>query len=175
MFMPWFQRGLLCCLLVGPLAACAERNGLPEVANHPLAPGFNLADSGGQRVSAGEFAGEAMVVNFWATWCPPCLEEMPSLQRAADILAADGVHVVGIAVGEEEGPVNEYRATYPEVRFPLLLDPQTQAAQAWKVRGLPTSFIVDPQGHIRYRIIGTLEWDDPAVLKQIRALNHEAR
>lgn len=95
---------------------------------------------------------------------------MPSMQSAWELLEPEGILMFGINVGENEDIIFEFTANYP-VEFPLLLDTDSSVIKQWPVRGLPTTFIVDPEGQIVYQAIGGREWDDPALLSMIRSLN----
>ena len=81
----------------------------------------------------------------------------------------DGIHMLAINVGEDEDTIFQFTANYP-VDFPLLMDSDSGVINQWPVRGLPTTFVVDPKGRISYRAIGGREWDDPALLSLVRAL-----
>ncbi len=153
------------------LAAAPPAGGqmLTPVAARPQAPGFELTDIDGVRHRLADYRGRVVIINFWATWCPPCREEMPSMQRAWAQLREQGVVMLGIDVGEDEDTIFEFTASYP-VDFPLLMDRDSAVVRAWGVRGLPTTFVIDAGGRIRYRAIGGRRWDDAAVLDRIRAL-----
>ena len=91
------------------------------------------------------------------------------MQRAWEQLQGEGILMLGINVGEDEDTIFPFTADYP-VDFPLLLDRESAVTGQWPVRGLPTTFVVDPAGRIVYRAIGSREWDDPALLALVRAL-----
>ena len=150
-------------------AAQQPGEGLTALSERLAAPDFELTDIDGNSFRLSDHAGHVVVVNFWATWCPPCREEMPSMQRAWEKLREEGVLMVGIDVGEDEDTIFLFSADYP-VEFPLLMDSDSSVTAQWSVRGLPTTYIVDPEGYIVYRAIGSREWDDPKLMEQIRAL-----
>ncbi len=157
------------CLL--SLLAFAQQPGagLTRLPDPPPAPDFALADIDGNVFRLSEYRGRVLVINFWATWCLPCRDEMPSMQRAWEQLEAEGILLLGINVGEDEDTIFQFTADYP-VDFPLLLDRDSRVIGAWAVRGLPTTFVVGPAGRIVFRAIGSREWDDPGLLAQIREL-----
>lgn len=146
--------------------------GLAPIADRPTAPAFDLADPSGKRVRLADFQGKPLIVNFWATWCPPCRAEMPSMQRAWDQVRGEGIEVIAINVGESAGAIERFREQ-AKVGFPLPMDTDSTVVQAWPVRGLPTTFVVDPQGRLAYKAAGEREWDDPALLDLVRALKAE--
>jgi len=142
---------------------------LYEVPGRPAAPDFSAEDMDGAVHTLSAYRGKVIILNFWATWCPPCREEMPSMERAWQMLKRENIVMLAINVGEDEDTIFEFTASYP-VEFPLLLDRESAVIGNWPVRGLPTTFVIDPQGKIVYRAIGGRDWDDPGVLKKIRAL-----
>lgn len=143
--------------------------GLTILPEKPQAADFSLQDLDGGAHRLSDYRGRVVIVNFWATWCPPCRAEMPSMQRAWEQLEDEGILMFGIDVGEDEDTVFQFTANYP-VEFPLLLDRDSKIIEQWPVNGLPTTFVVDTEGRIVYRAIGGREWDDPALLSLVRAL-----
>jgi peroxiredoxin len=167
------MRGLLLAAVLVlfslPSAAQQAGAGLTRLADAPLAPDFSLLDMDGAVYRLSDYRGRVVIVNFWATWCPPCREEMPSMQRAWEQLRAEGILMFGINVGEDEDTIFQFTANYP-VDFPLLMDSHSAITGRWPVLGLPTTFVVDPAGRLVYQAIGSREWDDPALLALIREL-----
>ncbi len=143
--------------------------GLTRLPGAPQAPDFVLYDLDDNLHRLSDYRGQVVIINFWATWCPPCRAEMPSMQRAWEQLEKEAVLMFGIDVGEDEDTIFQFTANYP-VEFPLLMDSDSRVINQWPVRGLPTTFIVDPGGRIVYQAIGSREWDDPAILALVRAL-----
>ncbi|MCF7984274.1 MAG: TlpA family protein disulfide reductase [Thiohalocapsa sp.] len=146
---------------------------LDPVPDRPRAPDFDLEGPDGIRYSLADMRGKPVIVNFWATWCPPCRAEMPSMQRAWEQVADEGILLVAVNVGEDAQTINDFLTQVP-VDFPLPMDVSSEAAPRWPMRGLPTTFVVDPDGHIVYRAQGEREWDDPALLDLVRALRSDA-
>jgi len=138
------------------------------------APTFNLQDTNGQRYRLADFAGKILVVNFWATWCPPCRKEMPSMQRMWRALQADGVELVAIDFGDEKDVVAEFAAE-ATIEFPLLLDKKGAVLQDFKAIGLPTTYVIDRNGKLAYVATGEREWDAEKILTTLRKLAQEAR
>ena len=155
---------LACALSVG--AAAIEVNRLlpwTGGATPPLA----LADLHGKRIDLADFRGKIVVVNFWATWCVPCREEMPSLAALAKRMPGEIV-VLAVDVGEARARVDRFLERYP-IDLPILLDTNGDAAAAWQIAIYPSSFIVGTDGRIRQFIAGALRWEDPAIVEQVRA------
>jgi len=161
--------GILLFILSTSVIAQQAGKGLTSLPDRPLAPGFTLTDLDGNSHRLSDYRGQVVIVNFWATWCPPCRAEMPSMQRAWEQLQKQGIVMLGINVGEDEDTIFQFTADYP-VEFPLLLDQESKVIDQWPVLGLPTTFVVDPGGRIAYRAIGGREWDDPELLAQVRKL-----
>ncbi len=142
---------------------------LNEVAGHPPAPRLVLHDMDGQIHRLDDYRGRPLIVNFWATWCPPCRREMPSMERAWKKLHKEGIAMLAVNMGEDRDTVFRFMADYP-VSFPVLFDSAGKTTERWPIRGLPTTFILDPSGRIVYQAIGGRNWDDPALLSTIRRL-----
>jgi peroxiredoxin len=145
---------------------------LHPVTDRPMAPDFALADIDGKIHRLSDYRGQVVIVNFWATWCPPCREEMPSMQRAWEQIKDHNIVILAIDIGEDEDTIFAFSADYP-VEFPLLLDLDSRVIQDWPVRGLPTTFVIDPQGRIAYRAIGSRDWEHPAVLGTLTNLHNK--
>jgi peroxiredoxin len=110
-----------------------------------------------------------MIVNFWASWCPPCRRELPSMNRAWARFQPQGIMMLAINVGEDEDTIFPFMADYP-IDFPVLLDRDGETIRRWPVRGLPTTFVIDPRGRIVYQAVGGREWDDRKLLDKVRNL-----
>ena len=134
-----------------------------------IAPDFELSDTEGGTHRLSDYRGKTVIINFWTTWCPPCREEIPSMNRAWQELKHEDVVVLAINMGEDEDTIFIFTADYP-ADFPLLLDSDGEVIARWPVKGLPTTYVVAPDGTIAYRAIGGREWDDPVLLDLIRAL-----
>jgi peroxiredoxin len=160
---------VLCsCLLCLAGVDAADQNLTPVPGRH-AAPDFELQDTEGERHRLSDYRGQPVLINFWATWCPPCREEIPSMNRAWARIAEEGIVMLAINVGEDEDTIFVFTADYP-ADFPVLLDRDGEVIAQWPVKGLPTTYIVDPEGRIAYRAIGGREWDDEQLLDVLRAL-----
>lgn len=166
---------MLCAVTSASLSPLAHAEDLPPLT-HALtpisqpypAPSLKLADLDGKTHDLTTLKGKVVVVNFWATWCPPCRREMPSLERLRQRLGAQGLEVVAVDVGEDADTVFSFTGQLdPAPGFPLLLDKDSSAMQRWKVRGLPTTFVVDGAGRVIYRAVGGREFDHDAIVKQL--------
>jgi peroxiredoxin len=164
----------LLMLCIDVLAASDSGLGttLHPVAERPSAPDFELPDIDGVVHQLSDYRGKVVIVNFWATWCPPCREEMPSMQRAWKRLQQQDIVILAVDVGEDEDTIFTFTADYP-MDFPLLMDLDSSVVQRWPVRGLPTTFVIDPQGRIAYRAVGSRDWEHPAILSTLKSLQTE--
>ena len=153
-------------------SADSNNHTLTKVAGNPVAPNFNLEDQDGKFIQLSDYKGKVVIVNFWATWCPPCRKEMPSMQRAWEILEKEDIAMLAINVGEDSDLIFAFTAEYP-VEFPLIMDKTSSVVRDWKVRGLPTTYIVNPEGQIVYQAIGDRDWDAPEILNKIRQLKKD--
>lgn len=142
---------------------------LTPMKSLPAAPDFEMVDMDDNNLKLSAQRGKVVIVNFWATWCPPCLKEMPSMQRAWEQLKDERVEMWAINVGETDEEILIFTARYP-VDFPLLLDSDSSVTDQWPVIGLPSTFVIDKQGRIAYRAIGGREWDTQELLDKIRLL-----
>jgi thiol-disulfide isomerase/thioredoxin len=110
-----------------------------------------------------------VLINFWATWCVPCRDEMPSIERLRASLEGRRFVVLAVNLAEPESRIQKFLEAVP-VRFPVLLDRDTQAARAWQAKLLPATYVVGADGRIRYRHLGELDWSAPEVRDAILAL-----
>ncbi|MEA2094396.1 MAG: TlpA disulfide reductase family protein [Pseudomonadota bacterium] len=162
------MRLLAVIVLVIARVVHADQTLTPVPGNIP-APDFSLQDTDGNLHRLSEYRGRPVIINFWATWCPPCREEIPSMNRAWHVLREEGVAMLAINVGEDEDTIFVFTADYP-ADFPLLLDRSGDIIGQWPVKGLPTTYVIAPDGSIAYRAIGGREWDDDDLLDVIRKL-----
>jgi len=160
----------LALLLAGGVAAAGQA--LVPVPGAVPAPDFELPDTDGKTHRLSAYRGKTVIVNFWATWCPPCREEIPSMNRAWQQLRDEDVIMLAVNLGEDEDTIFVFTADYP-ADFPLLLDRDGAVVEQWPVKGLPTTYVIAPDGSIAYRAIGGRAWDDAGILEVVRALREQ--
>ena len=138
-------------------------------ASHHAPPPLKLLDLAGKPHSLEDFRGKVVVINFFGTWCPPCLQEMPGLLLLAEAWKDSPFTVLAVDVGDRPAKL---RQVFGEQRkaFTILLDTGSTASRSWGVQSFPTSFVLDPEGRIRYSAHGMVAWDDPGVAARIAAL-----
>jgi peroxiredoxin len=125
----------------------------PDSTTEPeLAPDFTLTTLDGKEVSLSDYGGEWVILNFWATWCPPCISEMPYLQTLAD----RGLNVLGVNMAEPEEEVKLFTVKRG-IKFPILMDPDDNLVLDYQARSLPRTVIIAPDGTIALRIAGPIE------------------
>lgn len=133
------------------------------------APALALSDLQGKRHRLEDYRGKVVLVNFWATWCAPCREEMPSIGRLKSALAGRPFEVLAVNLAEPEARIRAFIAQVP-MAFPVLLDHDMNVAKAWGARALPATYIIGPDGRIRYHYRGELDWSKESVRKRISGL-----
>ncbi len=137
--------------------------------NGGAAPPLELEDLKGGKHRLADYRGKVVLINFWATWCAPCREEMPSIERLRASLENRPFAVLAINLAEPESRIAKFLEAMP-LGFPVLLDRDAKAARAWQAKMLPATYIVGPDGAIRYRHLGELDWSKPEVREMIVAL-----
>jgi len=157
------------CCAPSALAQGADAVPLQRVPGAPPAPDFTLPDLDGKEVRLSDLAGKVVLVNFWATWCPPCRAEIPSMERAWSKLNAGGVAMLAIHIGGDADRIWAFLAEF-NVTFPVLIDRTSSVSKAWQTIGLPTTYITDGQGRKVLRAIGGRKWDDADLIASIFAL-----
>lgn len=164
----------LVLLLLASLAGAAEPplgHAMTALPSAPLAADFSLPDIDGEMHALSDYRGQVVMLNFWATWCPPCRREMPSMQRLYAKYRDRGLTVVAVNQFEEPDLVFEFVGRLSvEPTFPILFDRESRIAEQYEVKGLPTTYLLDRDGRIRYRAIGGREFDHPEVEALIESL-----
>jgi len=151
------------------LAATAARAQSLEPWSGGATPPLELHDLQGVKHRLADYRGKVVLVNFWATWCVPCREEMPSIERLRASLQGRAFVVLAVNLAEPESRIRKFLDTMP-LGFPVLLDRDTKTARAWQAKLLPATYIVGPDGAIRYRHLGELDWSKPEVRRVIVGL-----
>jgi peroxiredoxin len=142
----------------------------PPVGRGAVAPDYSLRGLDSPELhSLSKLKGKVVLVNFWATWCKPCEEEMPAMERLYRKLHPAGLEMVAISVGEEAEVVRAFRDRL-RLTFPILLDQDKSAAKEWQTFAFPETLLVDRDGKILERYVGPRDWDTPAYLARLGRL-----
>ena len=133
------------------------------------APSFTLPGLERKIHRLSDYIGKVVVVNFWASWCVPCRQELPSMNRASRMLRNEAVVWLAVNVGEDREAVRAFRNDYP-IDFTVLLDSDGKVSKDWWVTGMPSTFVISPQGDTVHHIVGKRDWDDAKHLQLLRQL-----
>jgi len=142
----------------------------PPLGRGSSAPDFELPRlSGGAPIALSALRGEVVLVNFWATWCKPCEDEMPAMQRLYGALHGEGFQLLAVSVDDEPGVVVEFNNRLA-LTFPILMDTDKRVAQVYQTYRFPESFLVGRDGRVVERYVGPREWDAAVYVERIRRL-----
>jgi thiol-disulfide isomerase/thioredoxin len=130
---------------------------------------FTLTDINGNTIVKTDFTEKVTVVNFWATWCPPCIEEIPSLNRLQEKMKGRAFELISINYAEDKQAVSSFMQRV-KVDFPVLLDHSGVTAHRWNVISYPSTFVIDRQGQFRYGANAAIEWDAPELIQKLESL-----
>ena len=137
----------------------------------PAAPALKLKGIDGKTYDLSSFKGQVVLVNFWATWCGPCVKEIPSLNRLVEKMQGTNFQLLSVDIKEHKRRIKSFFDRLElKQGFPVLMDRDGKASKAWKVYAYPSTFLIDKAGTIRYAKRGAMEWDDQDVIDTITAL-----
>lgn len=139
------------------------------VAVGDTAPSFSVVADNGQTVTRANFGGRLLVLNFWATWCPPCIQELPSLDAFAQQMKAKGVVVVGVSVDKNEQTYRQF-LDRARVSFLTARDPEAGVSSNYGTFKYPETYIINSDGKVVEKFIGPENWMDPKILERIQRL-----
>ena len=172
----WFFGPILAGLLLA--GGTAAQMPVPELGHALMqleqpaaAPDFRLVDMDGEAHVLSDYRGKVVMLNFWATWCPPCRREMPSMEALYQEFREAGFTVLAVNEWEDPDIVFPWMGQltrFPD--FPILFDKEGVIAEAYGVKGLPTTVLIDRQGRVVYRAVGGRDFDHPEVKRIIREL-----
>ena len=154
---------LITCLFL-VIFACGQEPATVKVGDP--APDFSLVDLAGKTWVLSDLKGQVVFINFWATWCPPCMKELPSMQKLYKTLPGDKFKMLAI-LNNDKPAVANFIANQNGFTMPILDDSQRLTGSKYAITGLPETFIVDKQGIIREKVIGPAQWDSPGSVQMI--------
>ena len=146
------------------LVSCGETPTIAEVGKP--APDFTLVDRNGKSWTLSELQGQVVFVNFWATWCPPCRDEMPSMQRLYTMLPQDKFKMLAVLNRDDPALADNFAGKLG-ISMPILDDQANTVGQKYGLTGVPETFIVDKQGVLREKFIGPARWDSPGFVQML--------
>jgi len=159
---------LFISLLFLALTGCPDKAPVPREG--ASAPDFTLEGVSGEKVRLSDLRGKVVLLNFWASWCPPCREEIPSLFTLNAALTGKNFRMLAVAIDEggRDQVMEFFRRT--GVSLPALFDPGGNVGKSYGITGVPETFVIDKQGVIRKKVIGPIEWTDPGMMGYISNL-----
>ncbi len=134
-----------------------------------MAKNFTLQDVDGETFELSKAKGNWIFLHFWASWCGPCRKEMPTIQKLADAMQNKDFKIVMINTAEDEDTIFEFLAAI-DIELNTLMDVDGQVTEVWKPRGLPTSFLINPKGEVKYQAIGGRKWGEQLYVDFIKQL-----
>ena len=165
----WVTLASICSMLLLPMAVASGL--MSKVPSDTDAANFTLMSAHGQDISLTDYRGKFVLINFWATWCPPCVKEMPALNSLNDKLKGQGLRVVAVHAGPALATVKKFLKENP-VNFDVVID-KNMSLSSWQVSGLPTTFLVNPDGKLIYKATGERDWDSEEMVAFIKAVMKE--
>lgn len=171
-----YYLGLIALLLM--VFSISHGEGLPPLTHNltalnitAKAPELRFPNLNEDMVDIRNLKGKIVVVNFWATWCPPCRREMGSLERLYQATKDKNVEVLAVNIGEDMDTVFSFLGMVdPSPNFQIIFDAEAVSMDKWEVKGLPTTYIIKPDGTLAYKAIGGREFDHPDILQKITKL-----
>ncbi len=161
--------GLIGGLLVALVVVIATGMSVKVIGVGDKAPSFSIRTDSGVPISESSFGGRLLVLNFWATWCPPCIEEMPSLDRLQQALKDSGVVVVGLSVDTNETAYRQFLSR-ANVSFLTARDPEAVVGDRFGTYRYPETYVINSKGVVVQKIIGPAVWDDEKMINHIKSL-----
>jgi peroxiredoxin len=160
----------LLALIVGVTLRFALLQRPPQpVSRGETAPDFVLPALGSGSISLRDYRGQVVLVNFWATWCPPCVEETPGLEKFAEQMRNQGVTVLGVSVDTDAVALQRFVRQYG-LSFPMARDPTQAVASRYGTFKFPETYILDREGRVAEKIIGAANWQDPRIVGFVQQL-----
>jgi peroxiredoxin len=152
-------------LFVVALPACSRKEAPKAPLEGKIAPDFALPDLAGRTTRLADQRGKVVLVNFWATWCPPCREEVPSMAKLNRLMAGKPFQMLAVSI--DQGGKEAVEAFFKEAgtELPVLLDADGATGKLYGLTGVPETFVLDKKGVILKKVIGAMDWSSPEVVK----------
>lgn len=163
-------KGLLVLLVVAGALFFAFRQRPPQpVGIRDAAPDFKLPALESGSVTLRDYRRQIVLLNFWATWCPPCVEETPGLEKFAERMRSQGVTVIGVSVDQDVAALQKFVAQN-HLSFPIARDPDQTVAARYGTFKFPETYILDRDGRVAEKVIGAANWQDPRLITFVQEL-----
>lgn len=145
-------------------------SGTPRLGKGLPAPEFSLPDLDGEMVSLADYKGKVVLLNIWATWCPPCVEEMPSMERLHRAMKNEDFEILAVSIDASGAATVRSFMEQHKLTFTALTDPRGTLKSLYQTTGVPESFIIDKNGMIAEKVIGPRNWATPGAIRGFQAL-----
>src|SRR5215470_27110 len=142
---------------------------LQEIKDRPAAPDFTLPDPGGKKLSLKDYRGKVVFLNFWATWCEACRDEMPSMEKLYREFKSKGLEIVGVNVKDKRPDALAFLKKY-QISYPIIMDPEGEAGLLYGAFGMPITYLIDRKGVVQARLLGGADWHTPGARNLIKTL-----
>jgi peroxiredoxin len=156
-------------LTVGLIAVVAPTLQVRVIATGDTAPDFSVVTESGKKISRSNFEGKLLVLNFWASWCPPCIDELPSLNEFTRQYAPQGVVVLGVSIDKNEKLYRNFIQTR-QVAFATSRDPENDIGASYGTFQIPETYLINKDGKVLEKVISNIDWMDPAFLKRVQGM-----
>jgi peroxiredoxin len=160
----YFIWSLLFLLLAVPGCNKEQKQAPAPLAGNP-APDFTVRDLDGREVRLADLRGKVVVLNFWATWCPPCREEIPSMMQLNKAMAGKPYRMLALSIDDGGKKAVEDYFAQSGTKLPAFLDPGQAIGNQYGITGVPETFVIDKKGVIVKKVVGGIEWNSPEVIK----------
>jgi peroxiredoxin len=158
---------LFILLLLGA-AGCSRHEEKPvQAVEGSIAPDFTLKDLGGKEVRLSDLRGKIVVLNFWATWCPPCREEIPSMMHLNQVMAGKQFQMLAVSQDEDGKEAIEAYFRKSSNNLPALIDADQKIGKRYGLTGVPETFVIDKKGVILKKVVGALDWSNPGIIRDL--------
>lgn len=158
------KRLVIAALMVCSLLTACSKGGTEPVVEGKTAPDFTLKDLSGKDVRLSDYKGKIVFLNFWATWCPPCREEIPSMMKLNQAMAGKPFQMLAVSIDEGGKEAVEHYFKGSGTMLPALLDTDNSIAKRYGTTGVPETFVLDKRGVILKKVVGGMDWSDPQVI-----------
>ncbi len=148
---------------------CSNKSPAPREGD--AAPDFTLESISGDKVSLSELRGKVVLLNFWASWCPPCRDEIPSLYTLNAAMSGKNYRLLAVAIDEGGRNAVSQFLKKTGVSLPVLVDPGGVVAKRYGITGVPETFVIDRMGKIRKKVVGPIDWTEPEMIKYLNKLS----